>query len=360
VNRKHIPAAGAMPPDLRDGQLISIPLDAIQPNPHRNLQAYPAEEERVLLLADSIKDVGWFPGGVTVRANQGKYQLAFGHKRLEAARRVFAPNHKISVIIRKINDEEMLKLMARENVTETDRNFLVMLETWEATIRFLKRKLAKEPKQIEISSFLGWRYRDRVTPLSTACNAAHSLIENGIVDRRAFAGLRITQALELAQSLNGRLRAVTGKIRALQPEQIKREKTALAEHAKTVVSNLHNMNERTESQYNVRTQLLRAERGKANLPDFVAAVRLTRRRVAMWAIADLEERIKLLCEVAIDINTDEKHHLRYLGKEIQTLSQRLAKQAELIEMSTAHEHDIPALELTAARLESRKLLEKLS
>jgi ParB/RepB/Spo0J family partition protein len=104
--------------------LSYVSLSAIEPNPFRDLGAHPYDKRKLEALERSIEHVGLWEGLICRRAGQG-YQLAFGHHRLEAARRsklTTAP-----LIIRDLTDEEMVGFMGRENMEDFNSDFLVML-----------------------------------------------------------------------------------------------------------------------------------------------------------------------------------------------------------------------------------------
>src|SRR5204863_6159032 len=87
-------------------------LDLIDANPHRNLTTYPWIEPKIEQLVRSIHDVGFWVG-VIARPHSGRYQMAFGHHRIEAARRVGLT--EVPLILQQLDDADMLRFMAREN-----------------------------------------------------------------------------------------------------------------------------------------------------------------------------------------------------------------------------------------------------
>jgi ParB-like chromosome segregation protein Spo0J len=56
-----------------------------------------------------------------------RYQLAFGHHRIEAARRTGVA--EMQLLVEDMDDRQMLQLMGRENGEDYSANFLVMLST---------------------------------------------------------------------------------------------------------------------------------------------------------------------------------------------------------------------------------------
>jgi hypothetical protein len=238
-------------------KLVQVPMNLIGPNPHRDLSRYPPEPDRVKAIRDSIADVGWFPGNIVVRMTPTKdaseklpYQQAYGHRRIQAAREHFSnPAHKLLVVVRDLTDEEMLKYMVRENIADnTGRDFLMLLETWEATLRFLSDN-KRQATSTEVASFMGWdrptksNGRMLLTNSAYGCNAAHELIGRGILARDLFVGLSLGQSIKLARETHGKLRSIENKQRALPEPEVKRETAALCEHARMAAARMREANE---------------------------------------------------------------------------------------------------------------------
>jgi len=185
-------------------KLMMVRTAAIDPNPHRGLAAYPWIEKKVERLVHSIDDVGLWES-VIVRPKGERYEQAFGHHRVEAARR--AGLEEIPVIVRDLDDADMLQFMGRENGEDYGSEFLVMLNTWEAAVEFLVPHGTKKTT-LDIARFLGWtllrnesnRKGDQtVSPVARACAAAYDLIERGVIKREDLNGLSIPMARELLE-----------------------------------------------------------------------------------------------------------------------------------------------------------------
>lgn len=64
-----------------------ISIKDVGPNPHRNPEPCPLDKGKITLLRASINETGFWEG-IMVRPHptkKGKFQLAYGHHRLEAA-----------------------------------------------------------------------------------------------------------------------------------------------------------------------------------------------------------------------------------------------------------------------------------
>src|SRR5215469_10657801 len=97
-------------------EIVSAAIDRIANNPYRRLHAYPFIESKLKALRRSIEDVGLWPS-IMARPLKEKlwdYELAFGHHRLEAARR--EKLKAVQLIIEPLTDRQMLQYMGRENL----------------------------------------------------------------------------------------------------------------------------------------------------------------------------------------------------------------------------------------------------
>ncbi len=98
-----------------------IKLSDLIPNPYRNLEHDPIDPKRVenhvtSITGTSKKGKLWQPLNARKSPNQpGKYEIVFGHHRVEALRQIHGPDHEIDVILEDLADTEMLKRMATEN-----------------------------------------------------------------------------------------------------------------------------------------------------------------------------------------------------------------------------------------------------
>ncbi len=98
------------------GLEMKIKVVDLESNPFRNLKKYPLSQEKINGLKISIKENGFW-GGILVRKHptkEGKYQMAFGHHRLQAVKEseyIYVDN----TIVIKLTDDDMLHRMFAEN-----------------------------------------------------------------------------------------------------------------------------------------------------------------------------------------------------------------------------------------------------
>src|SRR5512139_425501 len=117
-----------------------IPLRQLEANPYRHMERYVISEEKVAALQQSYRNSGFWDGSVQARPHptkDEKYQLAFGHHRLEAARR--EKLDAIGVVVSKRTNTDMLRMMADENRGEFKHDALVGVETIAAVVEAFGR-----------------------------------------------------------------------------------------------------------------------------------------------------------------------------------------------------------------------------
>jgi ParB family chromosome partitioning protein len=167
-------------------------MDAIDANPFRRLGDYPYVERKLDALKRSIEDVGLWEG-VIARKKGNRYEIAFGHHRMEAARQTGLK--EVSVVVRKLDDEQMLQFMGRENLEDYNADFATMLETWEAALNFPGAARG----DLSVAKLLGWtntheRDGEQMSDTARACSAVNSLIVNNHVKREDFHNLSVKTA----------------------------------------------------------------------------------------------------------------------------------------------------------------------
>lgn len=111
----------------------SIPLSKLKPNPFRRLDEYPIQREKVDALKESIESTGFW-GNIVARESGGEYQIAYGHHRLIALQESLKKTSQVEIIVRKLTNEQMIQMMARENMEEYGTSAWVELETLRAVL----------------------------------------------------------------------------------------------------------------------------------------------------------------------------------------------------------------------------------
>jgi len=179
---------------------MKVQIKNLESNPYRDMENYPISEEKVQRLAESINQTGFWDN-ILARKQNGKIQIAYGHHRLVALRKVMKPTDEVDVPVKSLDDATMIKIMANENMDEWKTDPGVIDETVRVAKRFLDEH-PEEAKKAEqqllnhglkegyskenqiIATFLGWlnfRVRDSVNTITG--------IDDGIIEQEAVRNL---------------------------------------------------------------------------------------------------------------------------------------------------------------------------
>lgn len=206
---------------------MKVKLKNVRPNPFRDMKTYPCKQDKLKALSLSIKDTDFWEN-IVARECKGGIEIAYGHHRLEALKSIYPLTKEFSFIIRDLDDTEMAKIMAAENMEEWGSDADVEQETVRAIIkgyadgridlgnmkkdtpktairyapRFsigdVQRPAPERPYTTEmLVKFLGWNeYRVKTALQSLA------LIESGKAKAETFKGLSAEQASVTNQLVN--------------------------------------------------------------------------------------------------------------------------------------------------------------
>jgi len=120
---------------------VKIKVYAIDANPHRDLVRNPVSEDQIIKLVDSINRTGFWDNLVIRQHPEDatRYQLAYGHNRIEACRR--AGIEEVDLPIRDLADYDMLCCMIDENNTQQSISPKIVFENIAAAIALAERFL---------------------------------------------------------------------------------------------------------------------------------------------------------------------------------------------------------------------------
>jgi len=121
----------------------NIPIEQLLPNPYRNLDEKYFKESVILELIKSMQDTGVW-AGIIARPKGKKYEIAFGHHRLEAMKRLEIKEAPID-IQENLSELFMLKMMIYENGSGDDegRETKVIIDEIGKAKELLEEELAK-------------------------------------------------------------------------------------------------------------------------------------------------------------------------------------------------------------------------
>lgn len=91
-------------------------LKDILPNPYRPTNYL--DSTKIDALVESIETTEFWEN-IVCRVNaKGQPELAYGHHRLAALRKVYPPTHRVNLLVRDLDDAAMIQIMDRENAQE--------------------------------------------------------------------------------------------------------------------------------------------------------------------------------------------------------------------------------------------------
>ncbi len=213
---------------------MKVAINDIKPNPFRHMERYPILRPKVEALKESYKTTTFWDNLVARRVN-GEIELAYGHHRLTALEEMFEPDHEVILIERDLTNQQMIQIMARENMDDFGHNISVTHETVRAVVQALadgdvvlelpeltesqKPNLRYAPEYRRMSAtvlspaappemsgvpytaemlgeFLGWMDRVRGEPKHKLLNALNALeyINSKILSEENFLGLGVEDA----------------------------------------------------------------------------------------------------------------------------------------------------------------------
>lgn len=114
-----------------------VPLHLIDPNPFRDFDLHPIDETQVARLRASI-DAGKFWASVVARQVGKRFQLAFGHHRIAAAR--LAKLEEVALDVQPLTDWDMVLMLTSENATQRGTTAAASLDS----IAAISKKLAQD------------------------------------------------------------------------------------------------------------------------------------------------------------------------------------------------------------------------
>lgn len=315
----------------------NVAVGAIHPNPFRDLNTYPWIESKLTQLVASIKEVGFWVG-VIARPHGKDYQMAFGHHRIEAAKR--AGLKSIPLVIDDLTDQQMIQYMGRENGEDYASDFLVMLNTWDGAVQYFRGSPRVMAKPIEIARLLGWTRHDstsrgelRMNDVASACAAGHALVTNGYVGRGDLQGLTVSAAFALLTRAQDRIEGLArlGAREGHKPAATKQGQAVIGRATRTTArrvaeGKVAQRQIRTELDVNTVNAAMRTEKPVRTPLFSLFAEGLCGQIARMLATDSAAEKIDEIAKALEHIELDEdKATIRRLHHELTELGHRSAR-----------------------------------
>lgn len=301
-------------------RMEKVAISQLRPNPFRELDDYPIDREKVDKLKESISETGFW-GTIVARKKGNAYEIAFGHHRQVALvelqqEGVIGKSEKVDIIVRDLTNEQMIQLMARENLEEWGTNAYIEAQTVESTIRAYGAgeielpEVSKDTRKDAIryvrptsgarddypltgdkhytvesvAQFLGWSKSDGRP--NHACKVAFEMLdafELGIVSRKELRGVKRDVAREIiakAMALHREQERIAEERRRMAKEA---EKRAADEEDTRKAKALQKAAEELERQADV------AEASAKSIAKDFAKEAVKQTKAGNWAQRDIRE-----------------------------------------------------------------------
>lgn len=118
---------------------MKIQINKILSNPFKSeINKGKLNEETIKKIKSNIKELGLM-GALPVFKKNNQYFLVAGHHRLEALKQEFGRDYEVNVEVHDYNEEQVLRGMVVENLTQRDNDLKEELENLEIIINYLKK-----------------------------------------------------------------------------------------------------------------------------------------------------------------------------------------------------------------------------
>jgi hypothetical protein len=114
---------------------MKFKLKDVHSNPFRDMDRYPIHPQKIEQLKRSIESTSFWDNVVARHREGGGIEIAYGHHRLVALRALHGPETEFDWIVRDLDDKEMLKIMAHENLDEWGHDSGIERETVRAVVK---------------------------------------------------------------------------------------------------------------------------------------------------------------------------------------------------------------------------------
>ncbi len=185
---------------VKEVKVIKVPIDQIFPNPYQPRKTF--DDGALEELADSIAQYGVLQPLLVAPAEDGRYLLIAGERRLRASR--MAKLEEVPVIISEYTSQQIAEIALIENLQREDLHFLEeaegyeqLMEQFHLTQEALAARVGK--KQSTIAN------KQRLLRLSASIRKL--LVEKNLSERHARALLRLeddAQRMEVLQTVIAR------------------------------------------------------------------------------------------------------------------------------------------------------------
>lgn len=351
-----------------------IALRDLEPNPYRHIEKYQIDPEKIARLRASYAESGFWDGSIQARPHPkkaGKYQIAFGHHRIAAAKddRMI----EVGVVVANRDNATMLRMMASENAEEFKHSPLVTQETIGAVIEaygageielevptdlrggsggVYRSQVQSKPYTLPmVAKFLGWT--DKSGQPTRNCRIAfeawHAQHDYGVDVRKELEKIPVNKRTTLAtDAILRAVKAATKGARQLpQAEKQRAAKSAAAAVVQNFKDNIESTRIEDEASRrgqeaaraaNVRAGIRTDSKEPPPLPVFVANTTDGIRSRAQSFIAEVQEKVDAILPYKDQLEDSFRNELvkelRKWAKEVALVLNRRADMVEHRHMRT--------------------------
>ena len=328
--------------------MAAIQLSKIRPNPFRQIDKYPICRDKVDALRRSFKKTGFW-GNIVARERNGFFEIAYGHHRLVALKEEKVA--EVDLIIKKLTNDDMIRIMASENMTAWGTSAGVIQETIRSVVEAYGKGIIELPapktrsshlrhapsfqpankaslagparlrsySTATIAEFLGWDSRKQTgTSRRSIERSLQSLelVERKALDDDALIDLNPHQAQSLTEQVAGTYKE------AIDEDLTEREAASLAKKVGKEIKKKYFSEERQQHDARTTAVLTRSRVTKA-LPEINRFARTLANYVHRLLLEDGEsEKFNALIKYKKGLLPDPK---RIIADELKGLSERALK-----------------------------------
>jgi hypothetical protein len=118
---------------------MKFALKDVLPNPYHDLVGYRYLDYKIEKLMESIRATGYGDNTVGRMLPDNKLQIACGHHRLEALRRLYPLDSEHEFIVQNLSNDAMMQMMARENDETYGGDLRTVMQNVAAVVQALAR-----------------------------------------------------------------------------------------------------------------------------------------------------------------------------------------------------------------------------
>jgi len=126
---------------------MKLKISELHSNPHKKeINKGHLDKEQVARIKSNIKELGLM-GSMPVVIRNGKYHLISGHHRLQALKEVYGKDFQVEIIKHNYNDEQLMRGMIIENLTQRTDDFREINENLVMIRSYLKKNDCSNSEQ---------------------------------------------------------------------------------------------------------------------------------------------------------------------------------------------------------------------